>query len=266
MFFMEPQRTDYDFNFQALGFSVRVHPLFWLVALILGASGLWTTQGEVVPHAGTRLLSWVSVMFLSILVHELGHSIVMRRFGQSSHIVLYLLGGLSIPDSSFSSFSSRSRPTRLNDILISLAGPGAGFLFAGLTVLSIYALGGEFSIEMSNFPFFFYAELPQEISLPLRIVLVDLLFINIFWGLVNLLPVFPLDGGQVSRHLFEHVDPWNGLVRSLWLSITTAIGIAIASWVYFHVRFMPLMFISLAASNYMTLQQITGGRPGGGRW
>ena len=52
----------------------------------------------------------------------------------------------------------------------------------------------------------------------------------------------------------------------LWLSIFTAVGVAIACWVYLHSRLMPLMFISLAASNYMTLQQITGGGPGGGRW
>ena len=266
MLFMEPQRTDYDVNFQVMDFPVRVHPLFWLVALILGASGVWTDQGEVLPNAGMMLVSWVSVMFVSILVHELGHSMVMRHFAQSSHIVLYMLGGLSIPDGSFNSFSRPRRHTRLNDILISLAGPGAGFLLAGLTVLLIYAIGGRFQIEIRNFPLFFYAEFPEETSLALRVFVTDLLFVNVFWGLVNLLPVFPLDGGQVSRNLFEQMDPGNGLVRSLWLSITTAVGIAIVSWVYLHGRLMPLMFISLAASNYMTLQQITGGRPGGGRW
>ncbi|MFO7902423.1 MAG: site-2 protease family protein [Pirellulaceae bacterium] len=263
---MEPQPTDYDLNFQCLGFPVRVHPLFWLVAFILGADGVWTAQGDVLPYAGTQLFSWVCVMFLSILTHELGHALVMRHFRQSSHIVLYVLGGLAIPDSSYSSFSRPARLTRFNHILISLAGPGAGFVMATLTVVLIYIIGGEFRIEPRNFPFFYEPDLPPGTSLSLQIVLSHLLFMNIFWGLLNLLPIFPLDGGQVSRQLFEQADPWNGLIRSLWFSIATSVGIAIASWVYLGSRFMPLLFISLAASNYMTLQQMTGGRPGGGRW
>lgn len=262
---MEPQPTDYDLNFQCFGFPVRVHPLFWLVALFLGADGVWTAQGDVLPYASTRLLSWTSIMFLSILAHELGHALAMRYFRQSSRIVLYVLGGLTIPDSSYGSFSRPLRLTRLNEILISLAGPGTGFLMASLTVLFIYTIGGEFRITLRNFPFY-QPQLPPETSLSLRIVLSHLLFMNIFWGLLNLLPIFPLDGGQVSRQLFLQADPWHGLIRSLWFSIATAVGIAIASWVYLESHFMPLIFISLAASNYMTLQQMTGGRPGGGRW
>ena len=46
MFSMEPQRTDYDVNFHCLGFPVRVHPLFWLVGLILGANGVWMLRAK----------------------------------------------------------------------------------------------------------------------------------------------------------------------------------------------------------------------------
>lgn len=205
-------------------------------------------------------------MFISILWHELGHALIMRYFQQHSHIVLYMLGGMTIPETSYGLFSGPSRMTRLKHVLISLSGPGAGFLLAAITVLLIYLIGGEFHIRPENFPWFFQAITPAGTSMSLQFVLGDLLLMNIFWGLLNLLPIFPLDGGQVSRQLFEQTDPGNGFVRSLWLSILTAAGIAIASWVYLGSRLMPLMFISLAASNYMTLQQITGGRPGGGRW
>ena len=71
-----------------------------------------------------HLLSWISVMFVSILVHELGHSLVMRYFGQSSHIVLYMLGGLAIPDSSFTSFSRPARQTPLRPYPDQPGGPG----------------------------------------------------------------------------------------------------------------------------------------------
>ncbi len=266
MFSLEPQRTDYDVNFSCCGFSVRVHPMFWLAALILGASGVYDVEGHAVPDAGVRLLTWIVVMFVSILVHELGHAVVMRYFGQASHIVLYMLGGLAIPDSSVYSYGRPARQTPANHIVISLAGPGAGFLLAALTVGLIFAIGGEFRFDLVDFPFFFHFQVPPGTSQPLRYLISDLLFMNILWGLVNLLPVYPLDGGQVSRQLFEQADAWHGFVRSLWLSIVTSVIIAIGSWAYLHLRLMPLMFISLAATNYMMLQQITGGGFGGRRW
>lgn len=262
MFSLEPHRTDYDINFHCLGFPVRIHPLFWVITLLLGASGVWI-KGKVSPDAGIQILSWVTMVSVSILVHELGHSLMMRYFGQSSHIVLYMLGGLAIPDSSFNSFSKPARLTPQRHILISLAGPGSGFLLAGLTVLLIFALGGKFWLTAQEFPFFAYA-LPDGTEKALRIVIFQLLYINIFWGLVNLLPVFPLDGGQVSRELFEMADHYNGFARALWLSIFTAAGVGIAGWMYLKDQFILLMFLGLAASNYMTLQQLTG-RGGGGR-
>jgi len=267
MFSLEPQRTDYDVNFHAFGFPVRVHPLFWLVGLMLGASGLWNDQGKVIPNAAVHLLSWISVMFVSILIHELGHALIMRRYGQSSRIVLYMLGGLAIPENSFTSFAGpTARRTHNDNILISVAGPAAGFLLAALTALLIVGLGGRFHLQLANFPFFYQFILPLDVNYSLQVVIGDLLFMNIFWGLLNLLPIFPLDGGQVARELFEKADPWHGIVRSLWLSIFVAGGVAIGSWVYFDSRLMPLMFISLAATNYMMLQQLTGGGPGGSRW
>jgi Zn-dependent protease len=266
MFSLEPQRTDYDLNFRCFGFPIRVHPLFWIVGLILGANMAWDDKGNVNPESGVILLSWISVIFISILVHELGHAFAMRFFGQSSHIVLYMLGGLAVPDSSYGSFSSPARLAPRDQIIISLAGPFSGFLLALLTVMVIFALGGEFYLDFDNFPLFYRYSLPQDTSASLGYVIYISLFANIFWGLVNLLPVFPLDGGQVSRELFQMNDHWHGLTRCLWLSIGTAAVVALIGWVMLESIFIGLMFASLAASNYMMLQQITGGGPGGGRW
>ncbi len=266
MLSLEPQRTDYDVNFHCGGFPVRVHPLFWLAALILGANGVYDGAGNVSSDAAIVLLSWVSVLFVSILIHELGHALVMRRFGLSSHIVLYLLGGLAVADTGPYSVGRRSRLTPTHNIMISLAGPAAGFLLAVLTVLGIVALGGKVSFDLRSFPYFYYPVLPADTSQSLLILIEHLLYVNILWGLVNLLPVFPLDGGQVARQLFERVDPWNGFVRSLWLSIATSVLIAAAAGFYLKSTFMALMFISLAASNYMMLQQMGGGGFGGRRW
>ena len=76
----EPNRTPYDLNFRLFGFPVRIHPLFWLGAVLLGG---WTFDLGLEYAA-----IWVAVVFVSILVHELGHAIAFRTFGVDSHIVL----------------------------------------------------------------------------------------------------------------------------------------------------------------------------------
>ena len=139
----EPPRTQYDVNFNVLGFPVRVHPFFWLAAFLLGSR-----SGGKDP--GIALLIWVVSFFVSILIHELGHTLMMRRFGISSHIVLHMMGGLAIPDSS--GFGVQSRDSR-SSILISFAGPAAGFAFAGLIILVILGSGGQ-SAFGQRFPFF----------------------------------------------------------------------------------------------------------------
>ena len=55
-----------------------------------------------------------------------------------------------------------------------------------------------------------------------------LLQINIFWGIINLLPVYPLDGGQIARELFVQSNPQAGIANSLRLSLTAAAGVAVA--------------------------------------
>ena len=78
----QPQRTPYDLRFQLFNFPVTVSPWFWLVALIIGGEGA-TSRG--LPG----VVSWMLAVFVSILIHELGHTFAFRYFGIPSHIVLY---------------------------------------------------------------------------------------------------------------------------------------------------------------------------------
>ena len=162
MFSFEPPRTAYDVHFHIAGIPVRVHPFFWLATLILGSNS-WSANGNADPDAGLKLLIWVGVMFVSILVHELGHSVVMRYFGQTPRIVLHMLGGLAIADTDFLSRRA-ARRTPQQQILISLAGPGAGFVLAALTAAWVTALGGEFRLDLTDPPFFYRYGLPETTS------------------------------------------------------------------------------------------------------
>jgi Zn-dependent protease len=243
----EPPQTQFDLNFSVLGFPVRVHPFFWLAALILGGSG-----------DGLGLLIWIVALFVSILIHELGHTLMMQRFGISSHIVLHMMGGLAIPDSFGSGAPSRGSRSA---ILISFAGPAAGFVFAGLIILVIIATGGRLEVDLgSRFPFFevFLNEV-LESGNPWQPLTEVLLYINIFWGLVNLLPVYPLDGGQIARTVMIDQDPGGGAIRSLWLSVFVGGGMAAVGILKLGNLFVAIMFGMLAFQSYMAIQQMRGG-------
>lgn len=254
----EPGHTPYDLHFTVLGFPVRVHPLFWLMGLLMGFGSVMSVFIAIV------------VAFVSILIHELGHALMMRRFGRESHIVLYLMGGLAIEGSgsSFGGFRSRGGRTTYEQVLISAAGPGAGFVLAAVVVAIVYAMGGhiEWNALRGVLP------IPSAVlgdnldeaqaNFNLMILFDLLLWFNLIWGAVNLLPVFPLDGGQIAQAVMVAKDPWGGLARSLWISVFTGAIAAVLGGVLFSSIFMVMLFGSLAYSSYMALQQISGGGRG----
>jgi len=90
-------------------------------------------------------------------------------------------------------------------------------------------------------------------------------WINIFWGLINLLPVYPLDGGQVARDLFSlSQNPHEGITNSLRLSVATGAAAALLGLVVLQSIFIALMFGYLAYTSYRTLQAYAGRGPGVG--
>jgi stage IV sporulation protein FB len=193
--FAAPASTRFDLHFRLAGVAVRVHPLFWLVAVVLGASG-----GDPVV-----IVLWVVVVFVSILIHEFGHALAFRAFGTRSHIVLYGMGGLTVPESvawgstwALPAFSTRQK------VIVSAAGAAAGFAFAAIIALAGLGLATA-GVSAYRTPL-------------VQTAMGMLLWVNVVWGLVNLAPVLPLDGGEIARSLLESADPVGGLRKALWLS------------------------------------------------
>jgi stage IV sporulation protein FB len=221
--FCEPERTAYDLNFRLFRFPVRVHPWFWLATLIFGA-------GEWHPDRPEFLLGWVAIALVSFLVHELGHAVAYRAFGVGAHVVLYALGGLAVPWDHVGG--------RWQRVVVSLAGPAAGFVLAA----AVWGTNQASPWAGTNlFTAFLYTRL---------------LWINIAWGVVNLLPVFPLDGGRVSQEVFAHVLGPRGIRVALQLSVWTAGAVAVYSLLCL-AEFPPLMDL-LAQAPWWT--------PVGGIW
>ncbi len=217
--------TPFDLRFSIFGIPVRVHPFFWLVSLLMG----WS------PHHPQLMLIWVACVFVSILVHEFGHALSAQYFGWPPHIVLYSFGGYASYQPVWGNSTART-------ILVLIAGPGAGFALYGL-VKGIEMLLIHQGVDLSYLALVAFA---------------DMEWINLWWGLVNLLPVYPLDGGQICRAAFTHWQPYHGVATSLKLSMISAIGIAALAY-HWHQTYPAMLFGLLAFENFQALQ-------GGRRW
>jgi stage IV sporulation protein FB len=216
--------TPYDLRFTLFGIPVRVHPLFWVAAALLGWDG---------DHLELTLL-WILCEFISILVHEFGHALAAKSFGWRSEVVLYMMGGYAQPYITWGNSTARR-------VLMTFAGPGAGFILYAI-VSGVELLLGHFQVEVSVLAF---------------AAIYYLKFINLWWGLINLLPVYPLDGGQISADLFAHYRRHDG--HEIALKLSMAVGVLVAIYGYHEGnRMMTIMFGMLAYTNFQQLQ--SGGR------
>jgi stage IV sporulation protein FB len=82
----------------------------------------------------------------------------------------------------------------------------------------------------------------------------SLLTVNILWGLINLLPIYPLDGGQVSREVCTLSDPRRGMVASLQISMAVAAIMAAVALFSWDSLYSVLMFGYLSYLSYRTLE------------
>lgn len=269
MLLSEPGQTAYDLKFSFLGFPCRVHPGFFILP-VLFSGGL--IGPNIIPGVGVLII--VAVFFISILVHEIGHALAFRYYNVDSRVVLYWMGGLAIPGrGGMGSWSGgRTRSLKPNEqIVVSLAGPVAGLLLAGFFTLLAFAI--TFNPELKNYGFgFFWAgpfPLPDYVdprydyfgtllqnSRELQLFIRSSIIINVILNLFNLLPVYPLDGGQIARQLFVKFDPWSGVQKSVILSMCVAVFIAVYAMQKKEI-YLAIFFGYMAFNNYQLLS--TGG-------
>jgi Zn-dependent protease len=154
-----------------------------------------------------------------------------QLFGNRGEIVLQSLCGLAIG-------AKDGIGERWKRIAVSLAGPGIQFLFFGLIVLSLALFGPGPRLRLppelvdelgvvSWFAFWVRSLIPTHWPNLAQAAIYYLLEINFYWALMNLLPIWPLDGGQVSRELFTWQSRIYGVRNSLALSLATALLVTI---------------------------------------
>lgn len=248
MILSEPQPTQADLRFQIADIPVRVSIGFWAMAALLG----WNVSQSLAEGDQRAILyyliAWIVVVFVSILIHELGHAVAYRAFGQSAQIVLYHFGGLAIPDRS--TVGIRKPWKRL---LISAAGPGSQLLLVVLVVIALRIGGYEFSFPIRYVGQWLGFDQGRPIdSVIAKVVIWHLLYVNIFWAAFNLLPVLPLDGGQITREALELAGIQDATRAAQILSIFA--GAAVAWWAFQNQQtYVAFMFVMLAVSSYQAV-------------
>jgi Zn-dependent protease len=196
VFLFEPEQTRFDLRWRMFGTPVRVHPMFWLISLILGYDG-------TIKMGIGYVFAWVACVFVSVLLHEFGHVWMGRLFGSHGYIVLYSFGGLAI--------GSNLLNRRWQRVLVLLAGPLIQLLLYAALYAALYFGGDRLLLSF-----------PEHSRLAVFQVLVMLIRINLIWPLLNLLPIWPLDGGQITREICQAMMPLRGIAFSLGLSMVVS--------------------------------------------
>lgn len=229
--------TDFDLYFPVGKIPVRVTPWFWVLGVF---TGYWTLT--INPPRPDLLITWIVCLFVSIVVHELGHAFAGQYFGWRSQVFLYHFGGVA-------QFPDQYRWTPGKWVFTCFAGPGAGFILYGLVVLAEYAI-----VNHTDWPDVADGGYPT----PVYYAIYALKWINLYWGLVNLLPVFPLDGGQIANTFLEHKRGRRG--AELACQISFGVGL-IATVVFFSIdrRMGGYMFLFLSIGSFQRLQMLRNG-------
>lgn len=167
-------------------------------------------QGSV-----AKALLWAPTLFLGVLLHEFGHAAVIALFGNGpSQISLSGFGGLTV---------NERQSTPWKEIVISAAGP--------LTSLAIGFLAGYASHSPS---------LTRDPMLAAWLPL--LAWTNQSWAVFNLIPIFPLDGGQILRNLCSLV-----FSRRRALLISTGISMLLTAALAVYGLTHQMIFLTMLA-------------------
>ena len=205
-------------SFPLFGIPVTVNPSFLVIAALLGFSS---------RRPIAYLVAWVVIVFVSILIHELGHAMTARSYGAEVGIELNAIGGLttwSVPGEELS-------PGRR--ALVAAAGSGVGVIFGG-AVWVFDQLTGPYD-GLAGFVVYY------------------LIVVNVLWGLLNWLPIRPLDGGHLFSSLLQKVIPSRAEAIGNVVFFITAAGALVAGVL------TQRIFLALLAG-WLLMGELTRGR------
>jgi Zn-dependent protease len=210
------------FSFRIGPFPVTVYAWFFLSAVLLGQS----------YGFGWKMAAWIFVVFVSVLCHELGHAVVGRVFGGHPEIQLQAFGGVTFPQ-----FKKRPGPGR--QFLLSLAGPLFG-LFLGAAAWGLVQ--------------FF----PPAAGSPADWTMRQFMWVSVAWAIFNLLPILPLDGGQMMLAVIEGVRRKPSVALASWISVAFSVTVGAGVSLRWGVDPFLLLFLGLFAFQNVQRARLAG--------
>lgn len=183
-------------RFSVLGIPVEIKPSFWLVALLIAPFPISSAFSfRTFPF----LFAWVAIVGVSVLAHEGGHALVARLFGAEASVTLYAVGG-------YTTWQTADAIGPWRRTLIAAAGSAVGFVLGGLV-------------------WWFGPSTMPPVPSPGEFALVSFWQVNLLWGVLNWLPIRPLDGGHIFVGVLEGMLGSKGVrVADVLFPLTTLAG------------------------------------------
>lgn len=205
---------------------VRVRYTFLIVALLIAGSA---GRGLV------AILTWMGVVTAGVLLHEFGHVAAARYHRFNPSVELHTMGGVT-------RWKTYVEMAWYEQLSISLAGPAIGFLAGGLLWAALRLSG------------------TSVVSPTLWLIVADFMWINVAWGVFNLLPILPLDGAQALEAVLAHYRLVRDPRRAMRVvSLVTGIGVAILAFAagYRWAAILAALFAYNNAQNMRGLRGVT---------
>jgi len=200
--------------FNLFAIPVRVEPFFWVTMALIGG-GLSARDSLSI----ILILIFMLAGFISILVHELGHALTIRKFGWPTEISLHAFGG-------YATYPT-GKLSRKESFLVTIAGPGLQIL------LAFFLLGLRYFIPIP----------PGSL---LNVLILNLIGVSVIWALLNCIPIYPMDGGQMMAAI---LGPRRESLVYL-ISIVLAIIIGLASIRFLNSLLLPVFMGLYAWQNW----------------
>ena len=203
-------------------FPVSIYPWFFLSAILIRAD----------LGFGWQMGAWIGVALISVLFHELGHAVVGRIFGGRPEIRLEAFGGVTFPQ-----LQGRAGPGK--QFVLSLAGPVFGLLLGAGAWALLRAIPPD----------------PGSVS---AWIMGEMIRVSVIWAVFNLLPILPLDGGNMMLAFLEGVRGKPSVPLASIISLVVAVGIALLYTLEF--GFDPFLLLWFGLFGLQNLQRARAAR------
>lgn len=205
-------------KFSILGIPITIQPWFWITMAFIGGGLHASNSQEII-----LVLVFIFAGFLSILVHELGHAVAIRKYGLPTAITLQAFGG-------YASYPS-GRLDRKQSFIVTAAGPMVQIALG----VAMIGVGRRLDIPPGSLfgPFLTY-----------------LIWVSIVWAVLNCLPIYPMDGGQMLAAIL-------GPRRQRLVHLTgaiVAVVIGVAGYLFLGTLLLPIFMALFAWQNWQAFQ------------